>query len=386
MPINLNAKPTPPATECDKKFGDKGGTITTRSANITNLEAALEYSMVDLTVWEVERHEINSWEVTISGHRSSTERDQTYTNYQVKVWLRRKSSKSVDSLALQFRKLAEKHSPKRFYAPTILAPSKREYAYEVAIMDVHLAKLAHSGETGWKNYDSKIAAADYRTASESLIARAPKGTEKIIYVLGNDQFNADNESNQTTSGTPQDCDGRIHKVFRLGCELSCDAIEKAACIAPVHVVVVPGNHDHLTSWFMGEFLRGWFRHNKHVTIDNAPFSRKYVHYGVNLIGYCHGDKGHELKTLPNLMPVEMRHVWQQIKFAEWHVGHFHSLKTHEIAGTVIRTLSALCPPDKWHADNGYVGSRQGAQAFAWHKTRGLQETIAHNIIADPVKR
>ena len=383
MPIDLNAPPPKPPTECEKKFGDIGGTITTRSANITNLEAALKYSKVDLTIWEVERHEINSWEVTISGHRSSTERDQTYTNYQVKVWLRRKSSKSVDSLALQFRALAEKHSPRRFIRPKKVSG---KYLYELGIADVHLGKLAHSAETGWQNYDCKIAAAEYRAASDSLLARTPQGVEKIAIIFGNDQFNADNESNQTTAGTPQDCDGRFGKVYRLGTHLSTELVEKALSIAPVHVVIVPGNHDHLTSFHLGEFLRAWFRHSKHVTIDNANFPRKYLHYGSNLIGYTHGDRRHELKMLPNLMAKEQRHIWNQVRHTEWRVHHWHQLKMEEIVGTVIRTLSALCPPDKWHADNGFVGGRQGAQGFSWHRTRGLEETFWHNIVSEPVKR
>ena len=382
MPTDLTAT-TSPATECEKDFREEKGTLTTRSANITSLEAALSYSKVDLTEWEVERHVINSWEVTISGKRSSSKKDKTYTNYQVKVWLKRRQPTAAENAVEQFRKLVAAHVPKKFIRPPRIKSGG--YLYELGITDIHLGKLAHSGETGWRNYDSKIAAADYRTATDALLARAPHGTEEVLIILGNDQFNADNAASTTTAGTPQDCDGRFSKVYRLGVNLSIEAIEKALHIAPVRVVIVPGNHDHLTAWHLGEVLRAYFRNNKHVTVENEATPRKYVHFGTNLLGFTHGDRKSELKALPNLMAREMRHVWNTVRHTEWHVGHFHSQKLIEVAGVVVRTLSALCPPEAWHSENGYVGSREGAQGFAFHRTRGLEETFCHNIVSEPLR-
>lgn len=382
MPVKLNQKIKLPGPQVEQDLSADKGVITTRSANLTTLAAALKYSQVDLSVWEVERHVINSWEVTISGHRSSTEADQTYTNYQVKVWLKRRAPSAAETFAAEFHRLVNRHVPKKF-----TLPKKRhgnQYLYELGICDVHLGKLAHAAETGWMNYDCKLAAADFRAASDTLLDRTPAGTEEILVVFGNDQFNADNELSQTTAGTQQDCDGRFPKTYRLGCNLSTELVEKALTIAPVRVVICPGNHDHLTAFHLGEFLRAWFRHTKHVTIDNRGVPRKYVHYGRNLIGFTHGDKAAELKALPQLMAAEMRSVWNEVRFTEWHVGHFHQRKLTESVGMVIRTLTPLTSPDHWHSNQGYVGSLQGAQAFSWHKQRGLEETFAHNLVPEPV--
>lgn len=312
--------------------------------------------------------------------KTGSEKAETYTNYQVKVWLKRRVPSAAESFASEFRRLTAGHEPKKFCVPKRRTPAA--FLYELGISDVHLGKLAHRGETGWQNYDCKIAATDFRAATDALLARAPAGTEEVLLVFGNDQFNADNESSQTTAGTQQDCDGRFPKTYRLGYSLSIEAIEKALSIAPVRVVICPGNHDHLTAFHLGELLRAWFRHSKHVHLDNHPVPRKYVHYGANLIGYTHGDKASELKVLPNLMAAEMRAVWQQVRHTEWRVGHFHQRKVVEVVGTVIRTLSALCPPDVWHAAHGYVGNLQGAQGFSWHKQRGLEETFCHNLQRD----
>lgn len=372
---------TKPPTECEKQFKGDAGTLTTRSANLTTLAAALKYSKVNLEEWEVEKHVINSWEVTLSGHRSHTGLDQTYTNYQVKVWLRRKTPSRAETFSEEFRRRVQSYRPPRYVRPK---PVRGQYLYEVGISDIHLGKLAQAAETGWQNYDCKIAAREFRLAAEALLSRAPGGTGEILLAFGNDQFNADNESQQTTAGTPQDCDGRFSKTYRLGYTLAIEAIDKALAIAPVRVVICPGNHDRLTSFHLGEVLSAWYRQNRHVKIDNGSQPRKYVHYGNNLIGYTHGDRQNELKMLPNLMASEMRHVWPQVRHKEWRVGHFHQLKVQEIVGVVIRTLSALCPPDKWHSLNGYVGNLQGAQGFSWHKQHGLEETFCHNITSRPL--
>ena len=58
--------------EVSKNFNEeKGtGTITTRSLDIKTVEDLLRISEVNMTVWEVERHLINSWEVTVGDRKS----------------------------------------------------------------------------------------------------------------------------------------------------------------------------------------------------------------------------------------------------------------------------------------------------------------------------
>ena len=56
------------------------------STCIINLEQAIRFSGVDMTKWEVERHVFNSWDVTMKIDDVPIKK----TNYQVKVWFRRK--------------------------------------------------------------------------------------------------------------------------------------------------------------------------------------------------------------------------------------------------------------------------------------------------------
>ena len=55
--------------------------------SIRTLEQALEFSKVDKSKWEVERHVFNSWDVTMKGNDGEP---LTATNYQVKVWFKPK--------------------------------------------------------------------------------------------------------------------------------------------------------------------------------------------------------------------------------------------------------------------------------------------------------
>jgi hypothetical protein len=52
---------------------------------------------------------------------------------------------------------------------------------------------------------------------------------------------------------------------------------------------VPGNHDELTSFHLGEILAARYDGDKHVTVDNSARLRKYYDFGTNLFGFTHGD-------------------------------------------------------------------------------------------------
>jgi hypothetical protein len=61
--------------------------------SIKTLEDALEFSEVDLNIWEVERHIFNSWDVSMKNEDGSGAFKRT--NYQVKVWFRRKEDLNI---------------------------------------------------------------------------------------------------------------------------------------------------------------------------------------------------------------------------------------------------------------------------------------------------
>lgn len=250
---------------------------------------------------------------------------------------------------------------------------------EICIPDLHLGKLAWGRETMWQDYDSKIAVIQFWRAMEGLISRTSANKfDRILFVIGNDFFNADGPALHTTRGTPQggSTDTRYHKMFEIGFQLMVEAIERLTQLADVDVLIVSGNHDEQTDYFLGHSLGIWFRNNDNVRIFNEPTSRKYYQWGKVMLMFTHGNDG-KPDDYPLLMAREQKEMFGQCDFHEIHSGHFHRTKVNETNGVFHRTLPALCPPDEWHSKNGYVGSHRAAEAFVWNQRGGLIGTARY---------
>ena len=249
---------------------------------------------------------------------------------------------------------------------------------EVPIFDLHLGKMAWSGETG-ENYDYKIAKKRFFFVLNDIIERV-KGRddiEKIVFPVGSDFFNFDTLDGTTTIGTKQDNDLRWQKLFAVGVEILIKAIDMLTEIAPVEAFLIPGNHDKMTSFYAIQYLYAWYRDNGEVVVNHDPKVRKYIRYGSSLIGFTHGDK--EKKRLSHIMQVEAAEHWGKTKYREWHMGHFHSEKVREEGGIIFRNLSSITGTDVWHYESGYVGAVKKHQSFVWDYEKGLSEILITNI-------
>jgi hypothetical protein len=266
----------------------------------------------------------------------------------------------------------------------VSTPKDTGILLEIATPDLHVGKLAHSIETGGRPYDVKIAIATFERALEALVARtAIYNVEEILLVAGNDLFNSDSPENETTAGTAVSCDGRFHKTFHHVRNMMVKAVERLRQIAKVHVLIVPGNHDRLTAYHLGDSLECYFHADPQVRVTNTPAVRKYVEWGKCLIGFCHGDEGRRTEYA-QLMAAENPQAWGRTQFREVHTGHYHKQQLEEFHGVRVRILSALCPPDDWHSANGYVGAIRQAEAFVWSKAEGLLAEVFYNDDAHEV--
>ncbi len=169
-------------------------------------------------------------------------------------------------------------------------------------------------------------------------------------------------------------------MYRKGIDILVWAIEKLRTIAPVEVLWVPGNHDQMLSYTAIVGLNQRYCNTDSVTIDMSVTSRKYRLFGNTLIGYTHGDK--EGKRLYGLMQLEARTMWGKSFFREFHMGHLHSEDVETFNGIIFRRISAITATDGWHSENGFIGSIRQAQAFLWHKERGLQAILNSNVIEE----
>lgn len=347
----------------------------TTTKKIESLEDLIDVCNIDTKKFDVVGHEIKAYNAWIKNKENQIESQQLYS---VKATLKaKKADKSPDIQKDILLDEIKKYSPYRNIGVKYAIPQevKREHALEINIPDLHIGKLAWGKETG-EDYDIKIAVERYKTAVEELLTRVNLASVgKIILPVGNDLINVDNASNTTTAGTSVSCDSRFGKMFQTAKNLLIETIEKLSTIAPVDVVIIPGNHDSISTFTLGEVLDAWFHNSDVINVINTHTPRKYYQYGQNLIMYTHGHR-EKLNDLGIICATEQPKLWAATKFRRVHVGHFHHSKqvkfvdVQEFPGFTVKILNSLSANDAWHAEKGYL-SLKAAEAFLYHHDKGL---------------
>ena len=353
---------------------------------IKTLEQLIEASKIDLDKWEVDHYTANAWE---QGQKNPDGgRPVIITLWQIKAFLRRnlkiEAINLFDDLSEDLRKLAPKYIIPKW--PKASKKRNAEYMLELAAPDLHFGKFAWEPQTN-AGYNMDIAEELFRTSITGLVNLVgSKNIKQIVLPIGSDLFHIDTPRNETTRGTPQDTDGAIRQHFRRLRIMVRDTVDQLLNIAPVKVIIVPGNHDKYMSFYLGEALSIQYNRTKHVVVDNSPATRKYYRYGNNFIGFTHGDKPKPDK-LPMLMAFEGREIgFAKSQFHEWHIGHRHTKKDTiytpiiELEGVRIREIPSLSAPDQWHDDNGYTLSQRAAESFLWDKEGGMVQFNSFNLV------
>lgn len=249
--------------------------------------------------------------------------------------------------------------------------TKGNKIFELPIMDLHIGKLAWIDDSG-ENFDSKILKKIYLEVISQVYEKIKdEEFDYILFPVGNDLLNIDNLEGNTTGGTRQDNDGRLHKMFNLAVDLMVETIAKLQEIAPVKVIFVAGNHSKMAEFYITRYLEAYFRNCKDITFDSRPIKRKYHRYGNTLIGFSHGET--EKKRIEVLMQVEAKKDWGETEYHEFHLGHLHSEQTREVGGVIIRSLPSITLTDNWHFESGYVGAIRKLQCFVIDKEEGITE-------------
>jgi hypothetical protein len=287
---------------------------------------------------------------------------------QIKVWLRTYADEFA--LAEKLRTSLEKN-------PAVLRRPDLEPGELFAVLslpDLHVGMLAWHRETG-ENYDTETALGRMNTVAASLLSRlSGLRVSEIVFPVGNDIFHADTHENTTTAGTRVDVDSRWQKSFQMVAEtLIKGPISWAAEIAPVRVIIIPGNHDYQRAFYLGEVMR-WYYEGRGlpVEVDNSPRLRKYYRRSGVLLGFTHG-AWVKPNQLPLIMATEAPEDWASSVWREWLLGHYHRKRemawnsTEEVGGVRLRMLPSLASPDAWHYRQGFVGGiKEGTLSLYCH--------------------
>lgn len=271
------------------------------------------------------------------------------------------------------------YAPK--YPEIIRTENKDGHLLIIDPADVHIGKLSVKEETG-ENYDIKIAKKRCLDGVNGIIEKS-KGfsISKIILVIGNDVLHRDNPSNTTTAGTRQDVSGMWWQAFKEAKDMYVKIVELLSTIADVQIVYCPSNHDYASGFMLADSLESWFHGNPNISFLNTIIHRKYVRYGLNMLGFDHGDGSKERDT-KDLMADEEPKMWAQTKFRYVYKHHMHhKRKVNWISGkdfigvTVeyLRTPSAI---DGWHDRNGYRAPK-AIEGFIHHQQNGQVARLTH---------
>ncbi len=385
-------KAKPPSDTLDVK-GDTATLTKLTTETVRTLADLVRVCQIDTTEWTIERWTCAAYQ---QGAKDAEGQLNAQELFSIKAWLRRNvvirgvkaeiaslledAKASLDVLQRE-QNLLHRDTDGTLHVggsgldplrqPTGAVHPRNVHLLEIAIPDLHLGKLAWKPETGYSDYDVKIAEKLFDTALEALIDRTKHFSfDKIVFPVGNDLLHSDTKQGQTTKGTPLDTDSRYYKAFGIGRRMVSRAIDKLRLIAPVTVVCVAGNHDQLSTYHLSDSLSCLYGADSGVTIMGDPILRKYFSYGKVALMYTHGDKG-KSSDWPLLFATEQPKMFGSSLFREIHIGHYHQTRTTEYHGVRVRISPALCPADAWHSDNQFVGNLRGAEALVWHPDDGL---------------
>ena len=377
-----------PPEQAEFEQGNDFINVVRASRRVLSKDDIIKQFNIDLTEWEIERYRVKTsegyrkdrsviWRVengnVIQGDVNDSGKMLVVPLYHIEVRLVKKkkivdAKNAIDALKEDAKTFAPQY--KKITYPKI----KDGLLYEIDMQDIHFGRLTWDEESG-DDYDIKIAKKAIQSTLAKLLAMIKEHPiARILIPLGNDFYNVDNKFGTTTGGTPQQEDTRWQKTFRIGREICVWMIDTCAAIAPVDVLIIPGNHDEQRSFYLGDALECWYHNSQNVNIDNHAMKRKYYTFGKNLIGFTHG-YDEKLDRLPLLMAIDQPHLWAESTYREWHTGDKHNRKdfipkTDEGSGIVVRILRSLAVSDAWTFNKGYRSLR-ASESFLWHPDNGL---------------
>lgn len=325
----------------------------------------LELHNYNPDVFEIAWSKSSIFEVQLKGG----EVDTLYSS-KVTVKKRKGNELNLDDLIKSFSNLDREFTTTKNVKKT---DGKGDNLLEFPLCDAHMGKYGCVEETGSK-FNLNICEARILKAVEDLIfASSHKSIEKVLFVFGNDYFHFDNAIKTTLSGTPQDTNVQYKEMYLRGIEVLVKVITRLSEIAPVDVLMVPGNHDKTTCFQALLYLMAFYRNDKDVNVLEDFSDRKYYRYGKSLIGFTHGSE--EGKNIETLMQEEKGKDWGATNWHEFHLGHLHTESVKTVNGIILRRIPSLTGLDNWHSVKGYKPGMERSQAFIWNKNIGQTDII-----------
>lgn len=339
--------------------------------------------------WVASRKKTKDWTVTMKLKRGGEEVPMTVQNYSINITFKR--SERREDLSSFAKAIKDDVTNEALPDIKVYDYSQDDEAYcaMLDLADPHIGRYAWAKQTG-RNYDLQLAESIYRLAVDRMLEKLGSSRKlSHIYVpVGHDGNHIDKgKPPATTAGTPQDSHGKWQEISRVVRRCYKYAINSSLEVAPVRIVVIPGNHDERDAWYAGEILREAYKGEDHASViqENKPTLEKTDKFGKCGFMWFHG-KDQKLKDLPTFFANEYHRLWGQTKWREIITGHKHKRTKHTVGdfyesdGAITRISPSLAAPDAWHYRKGYTEAVRGSQCLTWHRELGYDGDIPFNVI------
>lgn len=240
------------------------------------------------------------------------------------------------------------------------------------IGDPHIGLLSWAPETG-DHQDTGIVCRELLCCVRQVIHDMPACPHIIIGNLG-DALHSQDDSNKTPGhGNVLDVDGRFAKVLDAAHVAFRGIIDAArAKFSKVTFRNLPGNHDPRVAVELMMWLRAVYENEPRVEIADAFAAHQYDRFGVNLLGWHHGDRSKKAE-LPAIMASDHdgggTGWWGETTEHVWHVGHEHHTTQLETPSCLVHVHNTLVGRDAYHA--GRYRAKRMLEAYTYHKLWGL---------------
>lgn len=198
-------------------------------------------------------------------------------------------------------------------------------------------------------------------------ATASNQLEKIIYIVGSDEFNSE-YNNATTKGTPQQNILSYQEAFEKITEFNIQTIKLLKSYGSfVEVVLLNGNHDYYVGWHLANVLKHLFKNTTAIKINDSTENIKVLDYAKNLLLFNHGDASSP-KELAGKFPVISHEVWSNYSNYVVICGDKHHERSADINGIICYQVPQLSKAvSSWSEKRGYVVSKAELLTFLFEE-------------------
>lgn len=291
-----------------------------------------------------------------------------------KIYTRNPDMKIAYNALVQ--ELAQQARP---FPPTVIPDTMRAgYCLMPMLADHHFGKIAfgYKGES-WSLDEAREVWND--AINHYLYEARGLPIAQILLPIGNDLLHTNSDTNTTKRGTPMEVSESFGNLYKYVRDVVVSSINRLAEIAPVQVVMVPGNHDEDAILRLGDYLEGLYSEHPVVKINNKQYRRKYFQFGSTGIGFAHGEKV-KPRDLHGAFSNDVPKMFSDVQFRYFFVGHLHKNATRKLSiyderkdeymGTQVEICPSLCPTDKWHFDNNYTGNQRSSKCYLFDAEQG----------------